>query len=225
MKNVLRSHPYYPSTLALPGWQPLVLPYERILGIFFGTAGVIAIVSLLSASRVKHLSNTDRVVLTWWMITGVIHLVVEGWVVAVPNFFTDTSGNPLSEIWKEYSKADSRYASRDGFTICMEAITAFVEGPLCFVVVYGMLKKAPWRHTLAVLVALGQLYGDVLYFATSWYEGLIHSRPEAQYFWFYFVFINSIWIVIPSAVILRGAASISKAVTCNDRVKLAAKRV
>ncbi len=72
---------------------------------------------------------------------------------------------------KEYAKADSRYASRDSFTICMEAITAFVEGPLCFVIVYGMVKKAPWRHTLAILVALGQVYGDVLYFATTWYEG------------------------------------------------------
>ena len=72
---------------------------------------------------------------------------------------------------KEYCQADSRYATRDPFTICMEAITAFVEGPLCFVILYGMLKQRPWRFTLQFAVSLGQLYGDVLYFATSYYDG------------------------------------------------------
>ena len=54
----------------------------------------------------------------------------------------------------------------------MEAITAFVEGPLCFVILYGMLKQRPWRFTLQFAVSLGQLYGDVLYFATSYYDGM-----------------------------------------------------
>ena len=77
---------------------------------------------------------------------------------------------------KEYCRADSRYASRDPFTICMEAVTAFAEGPLCFVIMYGMLKQKPWRFTLQFAVSLGQLYGDVLYFATSWYDGAL--RPH-----------------------------------------------
>ena len=55
----------------------------------------------------------------------------------------------------------------------MEAVTAFVEGPLCFVILFGMLKQKPWRFTLQFAVSLGQLYGDVLYFATSWYDGML----------------------------------------------------
>lgn len=59
----------------------------------------------------------------------------------------------------------------------MEAVTAFVEGPLCFVVLYGMLTQKPWRFTLQFAVSLAQFYGDVLYFATSWYDGrLVLSR-------------------------------------------------
>lgn len=46
----------------------------------------------------------------------------------------DTSHNYLSQTWKEYAKADSRYASRDAFIIAMEAVTAFAWGPLCWVV-------------------------------------------------------------------------------------------
>ena len=53
----------------------------------------------------------------------------------------------------------------------MEAITAFVEGPGCLLIVYGILKQKPWRYTLEILVSLGELYGVVLYFATSWLEG------------------------------------------------------
>ena len=85
-----------------------------------------------------------------------------------------------TDLWpgsgKEYCQADSRYATRDPFTICMEAITAFIEGPLCFVILYGMLKQRPWRFTLQFAVSLGQFYGDVLYFATSYYDGK-HLQP------------------------------------------------
>ena len=72
---------------------------------------------------------------------------------------------------KEYAKADSRYATRDDFVISMEAITAFLEGPGCFAIIYGMLKQKPWRYTAIILVSLGQLYGDVLYFGTCIHGG------------------------------------------------------
>ena len=68
---------------------------------------------------------------------------------------------------KEYSKADSRYASRDAFVVSMEAVTAFVEGPLCWVIVGGLLARRAWTPALMLAVSLGQLYGDVLYFATA----------------------------------------------------------
>ena len=59
--------------------------------------------------------------------------------------------------------------------IAMEAVTAFVEGPACFAVVYGILTRQPWQYTLQILVSLGQLYGDVLYFGTTVLEGRVSS--------------------------------------------------
>lgn len=38
------SHPYYPLDLSLPEYQPLVIPFDQILGAFFGTAGLLLIV-------------------------------------------------------------------------------------------------------------------------------------------------------------------------------------
>ena len=64
--------------------------------------------------------------------------------------------------------------------IAMEAITAFVEGPGCFAVVYGMLTRRPWVFTAQILVSIGQIYGDVLYFGTSILEG---EAPRALPDW------------------------------------------
>ena len=83
---------------------------------------------------------------------------------------------------KEYAKADSRYASRDPFTICMEFVTAFIEGPSCFLIIYGLVKREAWRHVLQLLVVTCQVYGDILYFATSWYEGMLMMEDRLSYF-------------------------------------------
>ena len=132
----------------------------------------------------------------------------------------------------------------------MEAFTAFVEGPMCFATVYGLTTKASWRYTMQMLVSFGQLYGDVLYFATTWFEGglhrllmwraaavpnffgilsisssdlpllcagLIHSRPEPLYFWFYFVGVNMIWIVVPLLLIIQAGWHISAALSITNR--------
>lgn len=59
----------------------------------------------------------------------------------------------------------------------------------------------PLRHSFQAMVSLGQIYGDILYYATSmfdhYYTGRIFWRPEAYYFWGYYFFMNFIWIVIP----------------------------
>lgn len=51
------------------------------------------------------------------------------------------------------------------------------------------------RHALQIILSLGQVYGDVLYYATSLLE-ISYCRPEGYYFWFYYFFFNFIWIVI-----------------------------
>lgn len=55
------SHPYYPIGLPLPGYQPLVIPFDQILGAFFGTAGLLLIVVwALSGAIVKKPSVVEQ---------------------------------------------------------------------------------------------------------------------------------------------------------------------
>lgn len=129
----------------------------------------------------------------------------------------------FGQMWKEYSFADSRYLTSDPFVLCMETVTAvrdrilrnrwllkhigsdcslqFCWGPLSFIVALLITIEHPLRHPLQALVCMGQIYGDILYYATSmfdhYHKGLTYCRPEAYYFWFYYFFLNFIWIVIP----------------------------
>jgi cholestenol Delta-isomerase len=131
---------------------------------------------------------------------GTIHLFFEGYFVY--NHATIAGQQALfGQFWKEYALSDSRYLTSDSFTVCMEAITAVCWGPLCYIVVLCIAKSHPLRYTLQLIVSLGQIYGDVLYYATSMFDlyhrNVQYCRPEPFYFWFYYFFMNFIWIVIP----------------------------
>jgi len=96
----------------------------------------------------------------------------------------------------------------------METITAFAWGPLSFYLVYLITTAHPARHFIQTVVSLGQLYGDVLYYATFFHEdlyrGLEFSRPESYYFYGYMVLLNSFWIVIPTLLLVQsGKATVA----------------
>ena len=97
--------------------------------------------------------------------------------------------------------SDSRYLTSDSFTLCMETITAVCWGPLCYVVAFCIARSHPLRYPLQAIVSLGQIYGDILYYATAMFDhyhrDIQYCRPEPYYFWFYYFFMNFIWIVIP----------------------------
>ncbi|GIL71379.1 hypothetical protein Vretimale_2742 [Volvox reticuliferus] len=209
-------HPYMPHGLVLPGFVPNVLAYETILGVFFGCSALVVLIMFIITGRYKYLTTTERLLAGWWMCTGIIHFIIEGNVVVNSKYYQDNTGNILNEIWKEYTKADSRYATRDAFIITMEAVTAFAWGPLSFLIVLGVLYRTSWRFSVMIIVSLGQLYGDVLYYMTCIYEGVHkYSRQEPLYFYGYFIGANAIWILVPSLCITYCAKNINAAVAVS----------
>ncbi|NWR96100.1 EBP isomerase, partial [Furnarius figulus] len=63
----------------------------------------------------------------------------------------------------------------------------------------------------------GQLYGDVLYFATAGRAGWIHSDPRPFYFWGYFVGLNGLWVLVPGALLLDSCCQLTAAQRAHDR--------
>lgn len=140
-----------------------------------------------------------------WLLTGTtggtLHGFFEGYFVL--NYATlGESQSLFAQLWKEYSLSDSRYLTGDPTVLCAEAITVFVWGPLCYIAAILILISSPYRHPAQITVSLAHLYGDALYISTSlvdlYVRQVSYSRPEPYYFWFYFLFLNAIWIFVPA---------------------------
>jgi len=102
----------------------------------------------------------------------------------------------------------------------MEGITGFVDGPLSFLALYAFVANTPYRHVVQLVLSLCQLYGDVLYFLTEYKEGFVHGIMwHPQYFWFYFVFMNAIWLVIPLMCVYESVSAMVRAQTLQDKQK------
>ena len=144
----------------------------------------------------------------WFVLSGSIHLFFEGYYAA--NYATLGSKQTLiGQMWKEYAFSDSRYLTRNTFVLCMETMTAVCWGPGCIAVAILIILRHPLRFPIQLIVSVGQFYGDALYYATSFFDhyvaGISYSRPEAFYYWFYFILMNFFWLVIPGSKLLRNA--------------------
>ncbi|KAM4697034.1 3-beta-hydroxysteroid-Delta(8),Delta(7)-isomerase [Rhinophrynus dorsalis] len=217
------SHPYWPRDLRIEGYRPNDRSMWEILVFLFSVSGVLLVGAWLLTGRTAGMSTARRLVLCWFTVCGFIHGVIEGWF---SMYYQDIPSDRafLSQLWKEYSKGDSRYITADNFTVCMETITAWAWGPLSLWTVISFLQGQPHRYVLQLIVSLGQLYGDVLYFYTEYREGFSHSEMwHPIYFWFYFVFMNALWIVIPSALIVDAWIHLSQAQNSADTERSATK--
>jgi cholestenol delta-isomerase len=100
-------------------------------------------------------------------------------------------------------------------------------GPLSFITAYMIATEHKLRYPLQLIVSLGQLYGDVLYYATSIFDlyivGVSYSRPEAYYFWFYFVGMNAPWIIIPICLIRSSLKMTGRAFEALTRIEKSLK--
>ncbi|XP_050997953.1 LOW QUALITY PROTEIN: 3-beta-hydroxysteroid-Delta(8),Delta(7)-isomerase [Acomys russatus] len=211
-------HPYWPRHLKLDNYVPNDIPAWQILVGLFSISGVLISSMWLLSGRasVVPLGTGRRLALCWFAVCTFIHLVIEGWFSLYHDILLEDQAI-LSQLWKEYSKGDSRYIISDNFVVCMETLTAIAWGPVSLWVVIAFLRQQPCRFILQLVVSVGQFYGDVLYFATELRDGLQHGEPgHPVYFWFYFVVMNAIWIVVPAILIFDSVKHLTAAQSVLD---------
>lgn len=194
-------NPYYPIGSSIANYAANEWSVPALLGLFFGTCVLLFGTTHALVKRIgPKLTTSELVTIMWFVLSGCIHVFFEGYYVL--NFTALGSlQHPIAQMWKEYAFSDSRYLTQNSFVLCMETVTAIVWGPWCLLVAALIVKGSPWRYPMQMIVSMGQFYGDFLYYATCLFDhqvhGLSYSRPEAVYFWFYFVLMNLFWIVIP----------------------------
>ncbi|KAJ5134004.1 Bcebp4 [Penicillium atrosanguineum] len=213
----MAAHPYYPIDLEIVGYLANEWDTVTLVSLFASGCTAIFLATYLLVMKIHpKISNGDLWTIMWFVLCGCIHLFFEGYFAY--NFRRMPSMQDLfGQLWKEYSLSDSRYQTQDAFVLCMETITAAFWGPLSFVLAGMIMTSHPLRYPLQAIISLGQLYGDILYYATCLFDnyilGLEYSRPEAAIFWGYFVFCNAFWIVIPLYLIYTSLCASKKAFT------------
>ncbi|KAL5020981.1 hypothetical protein ScPMuIL_000136 [Solemya velum] len=210
------SHPYSPASLQLPHYVPNSKPLNEILGVFFGATLVLAGATFYTSGGKKHLPFLDRLAVTWMAVCAAIHIVIEGYY---SWYHASLAGHTtfLGELWKEYSLGDSRYLSSDTCVLTVESVTAVIDGPLCILTVLAFFTQNRYRYLLQMLVSSFQLYGDVIYYITEILENFAHGKKgHPLYFWFYFVFLNSWWLIVPVLLILRSFFKLSSTQALAD---------
>ncbi|KAI8634538.1 3-beta-hydroxysteroid-Delta(8),Delta(7)-isomerase [Xylariaceae sp. FL1651] len=208
-------HPYYPLGVAIPGFVAKALSTQEILGIFIATClGILVPTWIYIRQTRRDLPSGDVLTALWFVLCGFIHLGLEGYFAFNARELASHS-TILAQLWKEYSLSDSRYLTADTFVVCMETITAVCWGPLSFACAWCIVADHPLRHPLQSIISLGQLYGDVLYYATCTVDfvtaGIEYSRPELAYFWGYYVLMNAFWIVIPTCLLVQSTRETGRA--------------
>ncbi len=194
-------HPYYPLDAAIANWTENEWSVPALLTVFFGTCAVLFTSTYFIAKRVdRTLTPGELSIIMWFVLSGGIHLFFEGYYAT---FYKTLAAKQtiIGQLWKEYAFSDSRYLSNNAFVLCMETVTAVCWGPGCLATAALIMLRHPLRYPIQMIVSMGQFYGVVLYYATSIFDhevnGVTYNRPESFYYWFYFVFMNGFWFVIP----------------------------
>ncbi len=115
----------------------------------------------------------EIVTIIWFLIDAFTHLTIElGYVYLALTSTAAKSNTFLGHIWREYGRADARWAIRDANVISIEIATVTM-GLLCIVQIYGLIKRSNWRHVLQVIICVAELYGGWMTFAPGEDESYI----------------------------------------------------
>ncbi|KAJ9548165.1 hypothetical protein OSB04_020708 [Centaurea solstitialis] len=211
-------HPFIPKDLILPDYVPILLSQSTILTVY-GCASLLVVSFIwILAGRFPKISKLDKLLMCWWVFTGLTHMILEGYFVFTPEFYKQKNPTYLAEVWKEYSKGDSRYVGRDSAVVAVEGITAVLEGPACILAAYAIATRKSYSHLLQIAIALGQLYGTAVYFVTSYLDG-DNFAVSPFYYNAYYIFANSFWVWIPSLIVIRSWKTICAAVSTQEQKK------
>ena len=116
-------------------------------------------------------SFRDRITLIWFLVDAFTHLTIElGFVYVALTSTAVKADNLLGYIWREYGRADARWAVRDPTVISIEIITVLV-GVLCVVNIYAIWRQNPYRDVIQIIICTSELYGGWMTFAPESLEG------------------------------------------------------
>lgn len=153
----------------------------------------------------RKLPSVEKWILAWLLFDALIHFTLEGPFVYLSLTGTvSNSTHVISELWKEYGKADSRWLYSDPTIVSLEILTVVVDGTLCLLLIYAIVTKRFCRHYLQLVLCVCELYGGWMTFCPEWLTGSkALVTDNFLYLWVYLFFFNFLWVIIPFALMYQ----------------------
>lgn len=188
---------------------------------YAGAQFLLSIILTFVLIRLAKISFLDKIVIWWNCYDIIVHVTLESAFL----YYSLTSSvhkseGFLADVWKEYGKADSRWAHSDPTIISLELLTVFLCSFLCIVLIYAIIADKPYRHTIQIIIQICELYGGWMTFCPEWITGspsLDTSNP--LYLWVYMFFFNFLWVIFPFLLLWQSWTAIAEYHTAARKKK------
>ncbi|KAJ2029249.1 hypothetical protein H4S03_007494 [Coemansia sp. S3946] len=212
--SAVNQHPYFPQSLDLSGYTPPTQSPLVLVAVMGGALGAVLVGTYVAFTRRRvrgwALSRSDRLAAMWFVLCAVLHCLYELYYLLHFRTLAATR-DILASTWKEYAKSDSRYLAQVPLVLMLESITVAVTGPLCLVAAYGIWTQSLGiRHIAQLCASVLHLYSVVVYFGTEMMAAESNCRPEALYYYGYFMAMNAPWVVVPVVLATQSFGAISR---------------
>ncbi len=152
-----------------------------ILGGIFGGVFVLQLLFALTATCRRNGSPLRAFTPTvfWLLMSTIIH----SWIEYAFVFRRENNTSGFQSGLDLYGAADYRYGFGKTLTLepgtaAMEAITAFVTGPLCLLLAWGIVGQKSWRWSVQVIVCVCQMYGLAWFASHPFFSGTHRQQHD-----------------------------------------------
>ena len=198
------SLPFHPLLAAAHPHLTAIARHELIL-IIGGL--ILPMILIYTALRYVALPHRRSQLHTWTAFWLLLCSVVHSWLELHFVFFRDSNFARGMDL---YAAADFRYGRPlEAGTAAMEWITSVILGPLCVVLLYGIVADRPWRHVVQVALCTCQMYGLTWFVLHKEYTDSPVASDDPFLFWVIFVGLNAPWGVFPPILFYKSWKAIS----------------
>src|SRR5262245_51410806 len=125
------------------------------------------------------LLRRDRVILVLLSFFILMAWTVElYWLIYNDQLSTRARSDWLARVFQVYSAADAAYFDRvTPLTRFLEGFHVLVTAPLMLCIVYAIVRRRPYRHSLQLVVATIVSYSTLLYLVEGHLSGYARMQP------------------------------------------------
>jgi EXPERA (EXPanded EBP superfamily) len=139
----------------------------------------------------------DKVVIALIVFFSSVALTLEAYWLIFHNEMesrTDLLAWLLSIYWPaDYTYRVPGYPIEKCFILVAETVNTLVTPVLSFLLIWGILKRKPWRYPLQLTIGTYTFYGTFLYYAIAHVSGYVVFAYKSPYTYLMFYLVNLPW--------------------------------